>query len=288
MNLTKLLLSILIFLAFLACRESRKEEITRLVKEWQGKTIVFPENLPFTMYGKDTVDYKIPETDYKILVYVDSIGCTSCKLQLSKWKEFIEKLDSLADREVPVMLFFHPKDKKEIQYILQRDRFDHPICLDMDNKLCQLNRFPSISTFQTFLLDKGNKVIAIGNPIHNMAVKDIYLKQITGKNTSSARLTTLQVENKQINWGSFPKDEQKTFSVFLKNTGTYPLVILDTSTTCGCAEAQYDLHPAQPGDSLKVQITYTPKDTGYFEEWITVKCNTTPSTVRLSVKGTVL
>lgn len=184
-------------------------------------------------------------------------------------------MDSLAKGEIPVLFFFHPKDKKEVQYLLVRDKFNYPVCLDMEDNLCQLNRFPSIATFQTFLLEKGNKVVAIGNPIHNMAVKDIYLKQIAGKNTSSARLTTLQVENKQINRGSFPKDQQKTFSVFLKNTGNYPLVILDTSTTCGCAAAQYDLHPAQPGDSLRVQITYTPKDTGYFEEWVTVKCNTT-------------
>lgn len=288
MNLTKLLLSILIFLALPACRESRKEEITRLVKEWQGKTIVFPEDITFTIYGKDTVDYKIPETEYKILVYVDSIGCTSCKLQLPKWKKFIHQLDSTTKGEVPILFFFHPKNKHEIQHLLKRDKFNRPICLDIDDKLHKQNHFPSIMMFQTFLLDKENKVVAIGNPVLNLVVKEFYLKQVTGKSPSSTQLTTFQVEKKQINWGSFLKDQQKTFSVFLKNTGNYPLVILDTSTTCGCAEAQYDLHPAQPGDSLKIQITYTPKDTGYFEEWITVKCNTSPSTVRLSVKGTVL
>lgn len=34
----------------------------------------FPEHPVFTFYGKDTVDYSIPQSPYKVLVYVDSSG----------------------------------------------------------------------------------------------------------------------------------------------------------------------------------------------------------------------
>ncbi|WP_317046309.1 TlpA family protein disulfide reductase [Parabacteroides pacaensis] len=167
-----------IFLAFFACQESKKDKIIRLVKEWQGKEIVFPANMTFTIYGKDTIDYKIPQSDYKILVYVDSIGCTSCKLQLPKWKEFICKLDSSANKEIPVLFFFQPKDKKEIQFILKRDKFNYPVCLDTENGLDRENHFSSLQTFQTFLLDKENRVVAIGNPIHNTGVKSFTLNRL--------------------------------------------------------------------------------------------------------------
>ena len=73
----------------ISCRESDTERVARLVQEWQGKEVVFPERLVFTRFVKDTVDYRIPESDYKVVVYVDSIGCVSCKLQLYKWKSFI-------------------------------------------------------------------------------------------------------------------------------------------------------------------------------------------------------
>ena len=53
-----------------------------MVKSWQEKEIIFPEGLIFTKYGKDTVQYNIPVSNYKIIMYVDSVGCTSCKLQL--------------------------------------------------------------------------------------------------------------------------------------------------------------------------------------------------------------
>ena len=40
-----------------SCRESDQERVARLVQEWQGKEIVFPEGLVFTRFVKDTVDY---------------------------------------------------------------------------------------------------------------------------------------------------------------------------------------------------------------------------------------
>ena len=65
-----------------SCSESREEAVYRLVKEWTGKEIKFPEHSVFTVQGKDTVDFTFQDADYKVLVYVDSVGCTSCKLQL--------------------------------------------------------------------------------------------------------------------------------------------------------------------------------------------------------------
>ena len=68
-----------------------------MIKSWQGKEIIFPEELIFTKYGKDTVKYNISVSDYKIIMYVDSVGCTEYKLQLYKWKEFIAEVDSLTN-----------------------------------------------------------------------------------------------------------------------------------------------------------------------------------------------
>ena len=64
-----------LFLLF-SCQNPAKDHITQLVEEWQGKEVRFPENPVFTRQLKDTVDYRIPEAEYKVLVYVDSIGCS--------------------------------------------------------------------------------------------------------------------------------------------------------------------------------------------------------------------
>ena len=290
----KQILFILILLPiFFSCKNEQKEKenhIAQLVNEWQGKEIKFPDNLIFTCYLTDTTDFQIPQSEYKVLVYVDSIGCTSCKLQLHKWKELIEYTDSVTQGKIPFLFFFHPKDYKEIRYLLKRDGFDRPTCIDMDDRLNKLNKFPADMTFQTFLLDKDNKVAILGNPVHNIAVKELYLKQITGKDNPNKNIprTTAESIETEINFGTFEISEIKETIIEVKNTGDNPLVIVDVSTTCGCTAATYDKQPAKPGESLRVGIKMTPKDTGFFDEVITVKYNSMNNQpVKVKIKGNV-
>ena len=280
---------------FFSCKNEQKEkekekQIMELVNEWQGKQIVFPENSIFTRYLTDTTDYQIPQSEYKVLIYVDSIGCTSCKLQLHKWKELIEYTDSVTQNKVPFLFFFHPKDAKEIRYLLKRDGFDRPICIDLDDRLNKLNKFPADMTFQTFLLDQNNKVAILGNPVHNTAVKELYLKQITGKDSPNKNIpkTTVEIAQTEIDFGTFDKSETKETTIEVKNTGESPLVIVDVNTTCGCTAATYDKRPAKPGESLRVGIKMTPKDTGFFNEVVTIKYNSINNQpVKVGIKGNV-
>lgn len=282
----KILKLLLLIICISSCRESDKDRITRLVSEWQGKEIIFPDSIVFTKYISDTTDWKIPESDYKILVYVDSIGCTSCKLQLSKWKELIAYTETISEGTIPFLFFFHAGNYKEILYLLKRDQFDLPVCIDKEDRLNKLNGFPSDITFQTFMLDKDNRVVVLGNPIHNTAVKDLYLNQISGKSQSSnkAITTTATVTVSEIDFGTFNKEEIKKGTFLVKNTGENPLVILDVATTCGCATAYFDKKPAQAGESLSLEVTMKPKESGFFNETFTVKCNT-DNHIKLTVRG---
>ena len=278
---------------FFSCKNEQKEkekQIAKLVTEWQGKEIKFPDILIFTRYLTDTTDFQIPQSEYKVLVYVDSTGCTSCKLQLHKWKELIEYADSETQGKVPFLFFFHPKDTKEIRYLLKRNGFDRPVYIDLDDRLNKLNKFPADMTFQTFLLDKNNKIVALGNPVHNTAVKDLYLKQITGKDNPNKNMskTIAKATPLEIDFGTFDKSEIKEATIEVKNTGDSPLVIVDVSTTCGCTAATYDKRPAKPGETLRVGIKMTPKDTGFFDEVVTIKYNSINNQpVKVEIKGNV-
>ena len=76
-----------------------------------------PTHSIFTIQGKDTVDFSLADADYKVVTYIDSVGCTSCKLQLPRWKLFMQEVDSTLNRLVPFVFYFHPKDMKELRYI---------------------------------------------------------------------------------------------------------------------------------------------------------------------------
>lgn len=280
-----IILLLTIFLS--ACQDKQKEIITLLVKEWQGKQILFPENMVFTRFASDTTNFVIPTSDYKVLVFVDSIGCTSCKLQLSRWKEFIRYTDSISQKNIPFLFFFQFDDQWEIHSLLIRENFDKPICLDRSDSLNQLNHFPKDIRFQVFLLDKNNKVVVIGNPVHNPNVKELYLEEISRKQPVAPIQTTVKVEKGSLLLETIPLGKSKDTLFTLVNTGDQPLVIIDVTTTCGCAQTLFDKHPVQPGESLHIKVGVTPENKGLFDETITVKCNTN-QLIKLNIRGNTI
>ena len=271
-----------------SCEESREEAMLRLVNEWNGKEIKFPSRSVFTIQGKDTVDFEFCNANYKVITYIDSVGCTSCKLQLPRWKKLVGEVDSITNGSVPFLFYFHPKDMKELRYLTRRDDFEYPVCFDEKDELNRLNCFPSDMTFQTFLLDKDNKVVAMGNPVLNPKIKDLYLDVIKEKKETgqATNVTSASVNQTVLDFGSFPQLEKQEKSFVLTNTGNGLLVIQDIITSCGCTKVEYSKEPVRPGGTLEVKVIYEAEKAEHFNKTVTVFCNTKDSPLRLTVKGT--
>ncbi|MGK4272124.1 DUF1573 domain-containing protein [Parabacteroides johnsonii] len=282
-------LYILLLLSLLtACKENNKEKFALLVQEWQGKEIVFPQNMAFTRFVTEPVDYRIPDAEYKVLVYVDSVGCTSCKLQLLKWKELIAHVDSATNGNVPFIFVFQSKDDRELRYILKCDNFDRPVCIDRNNRFNSSNRFPQDITFQTFLLDKDNKVKVIGNPVHNLAVRDLYLKQITGMQYQEAlSKTTLETDKAEYDLGTVKEGTTKKQTVTVRNTGTSVFKLKGFTTSCDCTEATCDWKELQPGESGTVTVSYEAEQPGEFYRTVEIYGNIPNNSLMVSFIGKV-
>ena len=270
-----------------SCQESREEAMLRLVNEWNGKEIKFPSRSVFTIQGKDTVDFEFRNADYKVVTYIDSTGCTSCKLQLYRWKELVAEVDSLTGGSVPFLFYFHPKDMKELRYLTRRDDFTHPVCFDGQDELNRLNNFPSDMTFQTLLLDKSNKVVAIGNPVLNPKVRELYVRLIAGNEGTKSSTTQTQVSVSQtvVDFGKFPMQEKKEHRFALSNTGSNVLAVQDVITSCGCTKAEYSKEPVRPGGTLEVKVIYEADEPGRFNKSVTVYCNAKESPLQLTIRG---
>ena len=197
---------IILALSFICCNSVDKQGFEKLYNEWEGKTISFPKNTIFTIQGKDTLHFST-DGEYKILSYVDSTGCTSCKMQLHKWEALMMEFKKLSPKDISYIFYICPKDKNKLNFLLQNEGFVYPICIDEQDELNRLNQFPSDMTFQTFLLDKENKVVAIGNPILNPKVKELYLKIVTGSRSEKLQgaKTQVSVNHAELDFGSFPK-----------------------------------------------------------------------------------
>lgn len=283
------LVSIFIFFFLISCGNQKKEDIEILLQSWNEREVLFPEDMIFTVKGKDTVDFLL-SGKYKILTYVDSIGCISCKLQLGRWKTLIKEMNGDGSESVKFLFFFSPEKRRDFLGTLKSEDFVYPICLDDENKLNKLNHFPSDMMFQTFLLDQNNKVVAIGNPIHNPKVKDLYLKIIQGegvgqKDESKTIQTEVTVDPTSVSFGKFDwQEEQKTIFT-LKNTGDKLLAIQDVVTSCGCTSVEYQKEPVKVNDSVQLCVTYQAEHPEYFNKTITVYCNTENSPITLRITG---
>ena len=165
-----------------SCKDNKqKEEATKIVNEWIGKEIRFPDNVPCYISGKDTLPNLCSENfrkEFKILLYVDSAGCSSCRLNLFEWKQLMEETDSLFQGKLGFLLYFQPKDEKEMGGLFVRDGFNNPVFMDTKGVINNLNRFPQVMQYQCFLLDSNNKVLMIGNPVSNMKIWELYKEQI--------------------------------------------------------------------------------------------------------------
>jgi hypothetical protein len=258
------------------------ERIDRVVNDWIGKKIIWNEEY------YSFVDTHKPT--FTIVSYIDSLGCISCKLQLNKWNIFKRVVDSISKKRVSIIFIAHGAIKKDIKYLFDAYHFYPNLCImDVDNRLNTSNQFPQLNEYQTFLLDNNNKVLAIGNPIHNPKVKDLYLKIIRGdalsKNKKKEVVTTVSLDKSIFSMGTFSWEKEQNTTFLLKNIGDKAFVINDVTTSCGCTSVEYSKEPIRPGKSLTLHVTYKADHPGHFDKTVSVYCNVPSSPIQLRING---
>lgn len=278
---------IFLLLVTTSCQNSGRKQIEQLVEEWTNREILLPEKPVFTRLATDTVSYTIPPARHKIIVFVDSVGCISCKLQLPKWKNLINEVDSLSDTAIPFLFFFQTKDVSELKYVFKREDFSLPVCIDTEDKFYKLNRFPDNMMFQTFLVDADNRVRVIGNPIHNLSVKELYLKKLVGIEAISQHVTMIQADSAEYHYGVVGENMMVSRKIILKNTGKEVFHIKGITTSCDCMTAEYDWDEIPPGGKATMTVGYKAEEPGDFWRTITIYGNVPGKSVTLDFWGTV-
>lgn len=274
-------------LLFASCQNSDKSRIAHMIDEWDGKEIIYPDDLVFTTMGEDTAKWFLKDSRYTIVTYADSIGCMGCKLKLPAWKDFISYLDSVSDHAVKVIFILHPRDEKEMAHLIKYNNFLYPVCLDTNDSFNKINKIPSNLAFQTFLLDNKNKVIAIGNPIHNPNVRTLYLNLILSAGICESRnlIQTKISLPETIDMGAFDWSEEKEATLIIRNIGAVSLAVENIVTSCGCTSVEYSRKPVSVKDSLVINVKYKAESPGYFNKDIAIYCNVPSSPVHVKLSG---
>jgi hypothetical protein len=221
---------------FISCKQSERQKIDDKIKEWTNKKIKIPDNLSYSVYIKDTATVNIKNSAFKIVTYIDLKECSVCRLNLPSWKSFIEEMNSLSQNKIPVLLFIHTKDIMKLRYDLRSNVFNYPVCVDTDDLLNKTNKLDKDERFRTFLLNKDDKIIAIGNPATNEQIKKYYFQIIANQHPS--KYSTKKEESiiipHTIDLGEFDWNKIIKKSFDLVNNSNDTVFFNDIYSSCEC------------------------------------------------------
>lgn len=127
-NILLLFIFLIAISHLVGCQDRKKKDVDKLLHEWVGQTVDISD-LVYTIQGYDTVDFHPDAYDYKILSYVDSSGCTGCKMSLEEWQDYIFETDSLYNGKVGFIMYYSPKSANDAIYYLDLVGFEHPVCI---------------------------------------------------------------------------------------------------------------------------------------------------------------
>ena len=174
---------IIFLLCQIGCKSSNKD-VKQIVKELSGKTISFDWPKQFVMY--DTlliIESEYSLTPAKIIKYIDNSFCPSCiNNYLSLASDFITfagKTNLFNSDSVEYYVILS-RPKEEVIECFQDAPLSHIVLIsDIEDKFLEENSLSGYDNiYTTFLLDKRNKIIGIGDPMLSVGVRDMYIKRI--------------------------------------------------------------------------------------------------------------
>ncbi|MDE6158924.1 MAG: hypothetical protein K2F69_02330 [Bacteroidaceae bacterium] len=123
--------------------------------------------------------YTCADSAYKLVIYIDSASCSPCFIShMYDYEETVAELDSVGIRTV---FIFEPQEEKEedVKTLLDRQAYPFLSVVVRNGSFSSANpHLPSSPLLHSFLLNKENKVIVVGNPARNDKVKELMLNTV--------------------------------------------------------------------------------------------------------------
>ena len=164
-----------------ACAENNehKKKLEAELRLFKKKAITLPDN----MVAKNCDEQTPPDTallcrPLKMVVYVNQSGCADCRLR-ALLPIYMFMLENQHYENFGVIIILNPSHIEDADYTLTDMRFHRTVFYDLDGSFERLNpHLPTDEQFHIFLLNEKNKVVLVGNPVHNEKLKKLYLAEL--------------------------------------------------------------------------------------------------------------
>lgn len=157
-------------LAYSCANEKKQTQLTQhkqdpVQHELDNKLILFPGDSTLSQINSPkNLSTLLSENSFKIVNYLDA-GCSSCVYELTETQAFSNSL-SRQKMAVPFIIIMTGAPKANIDYIVtDQAHLKLPVFYDKDGVFFKMNSLPENKVYQTFLLDKENRVVFAGSPV---------------------------------------------------------------------------------------------------------------------------
>ena len=166
-NYKKLLFVFLLFVtAFYSCKDVTRQKTEtgsiQQVASFMNKSIEFASLFSDNIIALDIVLWAKRN---KIVLYLDSMNCTSCAFnEIRKWNMYSKELERL---KTDIVIICNYSDVKAVLDVKEAVHVEFPVFFDADRRFKSTNNIPQDSMFHIFVVGFTNKVIWIGLPIRS-------------------------------------------------------------------------------------------------------------------------
>lgn len=170
---------ITLFFFNVSCKPNREELIVKKLEQLYSKQITFSKYYSTVWDSTSTERNSMFSKEKKILVYIDSTGCTDCRIHdLRAWKNYLEDINHRID----LIFIFQTKDLRALERMVNLINLDPKnVFYDTENVFEKQNTFLKDLDYTTFLLDTNNRILLIGTPLYNTALWNLYKQLILEK-----------------------------------------------------------------------------------------------------------
>lgn len=238
----------LTLLSVLCSCDNKASKIGDIVSSFEGKQLEIPNNLIYQIL-EDTITMDMKKYDYTIVTYIDSIGCTSCRLNPKKWDNVISHFKSLDDTDIGFVMIINSSDNRNIMNLLKNRNFLHPICFDTCDSFAKVNSIPQNEICNTFLLDSSYNIVLIGNPSINPKIMDLYNEVLSENNESF-------YSGNAIPFGVVESGGEVTKQFEISNSHDCLLTVKALVPSCECIEASITQEKIYQGNSAILSVQF--------------------------------
>jgi hypothetical protein len=135
-----------------------------------------------------------------------------------------------------------------------------------------------------------NEVVTTTAPVTETTIDNPNVATTTTEQTAVANpnAPVMSFAKTEYDFGKIKQGEVVSHTFEFTNTGKQPLIIESASASCGCTAPDWTKTPVAPGEKGTVKVEFN--STGKFGQqapMVTIRANTEPNIVRVSMKGEV-